>query len=41
MTPLALHTVGLLAVGVGLLALDRRAWEGKNPEAPGTPSAQT
>lgn len=41
MTPLALHTLGLLAVGVGLLALDRRAWDGKSPEAPGTPSART
>lgn len=41
MTPLVLHTLGLLALGVGLLVLDRRAWEGTRPEAPGTPSART
>lgn len=38
--PILLHLAGLAVVGLAVLALDRRAWEGTTPEAPGTPSAR-
>lgn len=39
-TPVTIHTAGFAVLGVALLLLDRRAWEGRTPEAPGTPSAR-
>lgn len=40
-TPLHILTAAYVVLAIALLVLDRRAFEGRTPEAPGTPSART
>jgi hypothetical protein len=38
--PIYLFAAGWVALAIAVLALDRRAFEGATPEAPGTPPAR-